>query len=483
VVTNASRLSDSAPLTKSSRRTFLKAGILGAGAVSLSLLAFERFGRKRRQLPELMGALTPSADLTTGLPLLLLPPGFRYHTFSWAGSRLHDGQQVPKRADGMGVVSQTGSRITLVRNHEMTGSSGSMGAVQDSYDVTEAGTSTLVFDSASEQLIDSWVSLSGTLGNCAGGVTPWGTWLSCEEAVFSPALNHLAKPTRQLFWDLENAGREHGFVFEVPAEGVARAEPITAMGQFYHEAAAVDPQSGIVYMTEDISPRAGFYRYIPQQPGKLAQGGRLQMMRVGNGIELRSRMPLREELSVSWVYIAEPEQGFTPGNRSGDGVVTQGIEAGGTAFIALEGCAIHDDKVYFTSKSGGRADAGCVYEYEPRREIVRVLYESSGHDIVSGPDNIIMSPRGSLVVCEDRLTMDKAGQRILGLDAKGDLFPFCQVNPAVGGKYGGHDLRDTVLTSEWAGVTFSMDGSWMFCNVFNPGLTIAITGPWQDGLI
>ena len=365
----------------------------------------------------------------------------------------------------------------------MTGSSGPMGLPGDSYDVTEAGTCTLVFDSQQEQLVDSWVSLSGTLGNCAGGVTPWGTWLTCEEAVFSPALNHLPVPNRQIFWDTGNARKEHGFVFEVPGEGKAHPVPITAMGQFYHEAAAVDPVSGIVYMTEDTGPRSGFYRFVPHRPGKLAEGGRLQMMKVGNGIDLRTRIPAGREWPVSWLDIDEPEKGFTPGNRNGDGVVTQGLKAGGSPFVALEGCVFDQDKVYFTSKNGGKAGAGCVFEYQPRLELIRLLLESNGHDLISGPDNIVISPRGSLVICEDRLSRDKGSQRILGLDGKGNLFPFCQANPGLDAEFGGHDLRRTALTSEWAGVTFSVDGTWLFCNLFNPGMTMAISGPWQDGLI
>lgn len=430
-----------------------------------------------------MGPLGVVEDLSTGLPLLLLPPGFRYRSLSWAGSRFNDGHLVPGRADGMGVVSQSGSRITLVRNHEMTGSSGPMGPAEDSYDVTNGGTSTLVFDSRSEQLIDSWVSLSGTLGNCAGGVTPWGTWLSCEEAVVSPALNHLPVPNRQILWDLGNARKEHGFVFEVPAKGIASPEPIRAMGQFYHEATAVDPDSGTVYMTEDTGPKAGFYRYLPIHPGRLVAGGKLQMMCVGNGMDMRHQMAFQKELPVTWVDIGEPERGFSPGNREGDGVVAQGLAAGGSAFVALEGCVCDQGRVYFTSKMGGRANAGCVFEYEPAKEIIRLLFDSSGHELVSGPDNIIMSPRGSLVICEDRLTRDRASQRILGLNDKGRLFPFCQVNRELDGSFGGHDLRATALKSEWAGVTFSLDGNWLFCNIFNPGVTLAINGPWQEGLV
>jgi hypothetical protein len=192
---------------------------------------------------------------------------------------------------------------------------------------------------------------------------------------------------------------------------------------------------------------------------------------------------LGQEMDVAWVDIPEPTQGFTPGNRNGDGVAAQGLAAGASRFIALEGCAFADGLVYFTSKLGGRAMAGYVLAYEPVREKIWMVYESDGHDQFSGPDNIVVSPRGSLVICEDRLTVSKAAQMVCGLTRDGEFFRFCQVNPRLEGEYGGHDLAATALTSEWAGATFSRDGQWLFLNLYSPGVTLAVTGPWQDGYI
>ena len=127
--------------------------------------------------------------------------------------------------------------------------------------------------------------------------------------------------------------------------------------------------------------------------------------------------------------------------------------------------------------------AGYVLEYDPRREKIRMVFESRGHNHFSGPDNIVMSPRGSLVICEDRLSNPKDAQTIAGLTQTGEFFRFCQVNPDLRGRFGGHDLRATALTSEWAGVTFSKDGEWLFMNIYNPGVTVAVTGPWQEGYI
>jgi secreted PhoX family phosphatase len=467
------------------RRELIKAGLVGGGALSLGLVAWARFGEPRpgADIPEAMGPLKIVADENTGLPLLRLPSGFRYKSFSWGGTPMHDGIAVPGKADGMGVVREQGGRITLVRNHEQYGSDGPIGDPALAFDVTDGGTTTLVWDSEREELVDSWLSLDGTLVNCAGGVTPWGTWLSCEEAPHSPQLRHLPTPSKQLGWHHENATREHGWVFEVPAEGQAVPEPIYDMGQFYHEAVVFDPRSGIAYLTEDNGPIAGFYRFLSNRAGQLAQGGRLQMMKVVDRPVMNDYLQPFDEMDVEWVDIEDPRRGFTPGNRNGDGVARQGLAKGASVFVALEGVAYDSGVVYFTSKIAGRAFAGMVYAYDPAREKIWLVYESPGNKYFSGPDNLIMSPRGSLVLCEDRLSRPHEGQYLAGLTTAGELFKFCQVNPDLDGYHLGHDLGRTAAKSEWAGVCFSGDGKWLFANIYKPGITLAITGPWQDGLI
>ena len=188
-------------------------------------------------------------------------------------------------------------------------------------------------------------------------------------------------------------------------------------------------------------------------------------------------------MAISWADIDEPERGHNPGTHDGKGVVTQGMEAGGSAFRELEGCAWQDGLVFFTSKSGGAAKAGYIFRLDIRASSLELLHESPGRGGFTGPDNIIFSPRGSLLICEDRVFGDPAGQYLAGLNADGSLFAFSRINPVIKGQYLGHDLASTAAESEWAGVCFSPDGRWLFANIYHPGLSCAITGPWVNGLV
>ena len=470
-------------MVRTDRRGFLASGLVAAGGLGLGITAWSRLSRPDvpPKFHPALGRLSAARDKTTGLHLLQLPDGYEYHSFAWAGENLADGYSSPGACDGMGVVGEEGGIVTLIRNHELRGSSGPIGDPKKAWDVTGGGTSTLKFDTATQRLVDSRISLGGTLNNCAGGVTPWGTWLSCEEAPVTPEFRHLGGDLIQKLWQLKNVKKPHGYVFEVHPDGESNPQPIIPMGQFYHEATAIDPQSGVVYMTEDAVPHAGFYRYLPEKPGQLQAGGTLEMLMVEGHGELKGSLPLHQSMSCRWVKIPDPDQGHTPGSHDGAGVVIQGLMAGATAFIALEGCIYHEGSIYFTSKAGGGAASGQLFRFDITQSTVELIYEATVRSSFSGPDNIVVSPRGSLLICEDRLGTSVQGQYIAGLNDTGGLFAFCQINPRLRGHYAGHNLRTTVVNSEWAGACFSANGEWMFVNIYNPGVTLAITGPWEDG--
>ena len=470
-------------MVSSSRRGFLKHALVAAGGLGVGLTAWSQLAKKGSPpgIHQALGPLAPVNDLTTGLPMLKLPKGFRYRSLAWAGDQLGDGYTSPRACDGMGVVRDEDGIVTLIRNHELRGSSGAIGDPDKAWDVTGGGTTTLKFDTRTERLVDSRVSLGGTVNNCAGGVTPWGTWLSCEEGPVTPELMFHGIDLRQRTWQLGNVQKSHGYVFEVHPDGNSNPLPIIPMGQFYHEAAAVDPESGAVYMTEDRAPNAGFYRYLPDVPGDLHAGGILQMMKVEGQQELKYSVPMHRAMKISWVDIPEPGQGHTPGSHDCSGVVNQGLSAGATAFISLEGCVYFDGSVYFTSKAGGNHRSGQVFRLDIATGMMELIFESDGPTGFSGLDNIVVSPQGSLIICEDRLGPFTAGQHIAGLTMAGELFAFCQTNPGIRAGYAGHDLHETAVSSEWAGACFSADGEWMFVNLYSPGVTFAITGPWEGG--
>lgn len=400
------------------------------------------------------GPLSPAGDLA-------LPEGFRYHRFGEAGSLMSSGHPTPLAHDGMAAFPLPNGNVRLVRNHEMAGRGTSQPVLPETYDpAAGGGTTSLEVDPVTRELVADFTSLDGTVRNCAGGPTPWGSWLTCEETTLGVGAG------------LE---RPHGYVFEVPASATGPVEPVPlrAMGRFVHEAVAVDPRSGFVYETEDQNP-GGFYRFVPDEPyggpdrpGDLTRGGRLEMLAVDGArrADLASGQEVGRVLPVRWVPIDDPD----PRNVEADpaAVWSQGRELGGAAFSRCEGCWYGDGAVYFSCTDGGDADEGQIWEYRPGSNAsggtLRLLFESPGADVLHNPDNVCVSPRGGIVLCED----GGPRQFVRGLTPDGRIFDFAE---------------NLVSTSEIAGATFSPDGRTLFFNLQNqPGATYAVWGPWEDG--
>lgn len=463
-------MADSTGKTMSNRRAFLTHSVAAASLLSFRpLLAMAESGGHRVSG---YGPLLPTPDETTGLPLLKLPEGFRYISYGWTGDRMSDGVATPARHDGMAVIKTDGDILTLVRNHEITSDDGAYGEPECQYDSAAAGgTTNLSFDSKNGQWKTSFASLSGTLTNCAGGRTPWNTWLTCEEIVVNPGAVHrrAGRPVR-----LE---KPHGFVLEVPAGGAQHPQAITGMGQFVHEAVAIDANSGIAYLTEDRNPEAGWYRYIPNTPGKLSDGGKLQAAKVVGRPDMRNGVVIGERFSVEWVDIDRPEQGHSEGTEDRSGVYTQAAAAGASKFIRLEGCWAENGIISFTSTNGGDAGAGQVFAYRPSDNSIELIYQSPGRDILDAPDNLTISPRGGLVLCEDG---SRYGSLMHGLTPSGQLYSLAENNVELSGQR--NQLAGDFRDSEWCGACFSDDGQWLFANIQSPGITFAITGPWSKDL-
>ncbi len=448
------------------RRHFLSsASMLALGGPLAAFHARLGSGALSPRAEDGYGRLRATADPATGLRLLEIPEGFRYVSFSWRGDRLDDSRLTPGAHDGMAAFAAPDGRIRLVRNHEIDGDLGAFGTAP-AYDARAGGgTTTVEFNPATGAFVKAWASLCGTTRNCAGGPTPWGSWLTCEETLVEPRLaNRFGKP--------------HGYVFDVPSDGAATAEPLKGLGRFVHEAIAIDPATGIVYLTED-HVAAGFYRFVPKTRGALADGGRLEMLAVDGRPRYDTRMgqTSRRIHTVRWVPIADPDRPHRA-NDLGDaeGVSSQGRAQGAAIFGRLEGAWHSGGSIYFDATSGGTAASGQIWEYVPAREHLRLVFESPGPTVLNKPDNLAVSPRGGLAICEDGVG---GPQRIHGMTRDGRLFPFVRNNAVLNGER--HGYRGDFRGSEFAGVCFSPDGAWMFFNIQTPGMTFALTGPWERG--
>jgi secreted PhoX family phosphatase len=402
--------------------------------------------------------------------LLDLPEGFRYTVLSREGDPLRSGEgPVPSNHDGMAAFAGRGGRTHLVRNHENRATARiPVPAVEGiTYDPAgKGGCTALALDSRNRVLAEH-VAIAGTAVNCAGGRTPWGTWLTCEETEDKAGTNGYAK--------------DHGFIFEVHPSDPHRtgAVPLTAMGRFQHEAIAIDPGTGIVYETEDafLKPFGLFYRFLPHRPlggvGSLRAGGRLQAMRVPGVPDLSTIQETGTSFDhVEWVDVPDPLAASTPTRLQDYG------RGGITHAQKLEGCYWGGAGVYFVSSFARSADGsaadhyGQIWRYDPRRHrLTLVVVFGPDTDVQlpgESPDNICLAPSGGLMVCED----GNGAQHVFGVTRKGEVYAMARGRQNIG-------TAEQPEWGEFAGVTFSPDGDTMYVNCYTPGTTFAVTGPWR----
>jgi secreted PhoX family phosphatase len=466
------------------RRTFLQIGVGAAGALALAgpfsgLLARAASAEAPSVLR--LHPLVDGRDLSDGVVRLALPRGYVYRSFGATGDVMSDGAATPGRQDGMAAFPGPRGRIRLVRNHEQQFSGAPIGDPIRSYDaVTQGGTTTLEVDPHTRRLLGSWVSLTGTSFNCAGSPTPWGTWLSVEETVNGPDVGP----------DFAGAGpdfrQRHGYLYEVDPRwgpnGYPKVTPIRAVGRLPHEVATVDPRTGDVYQTEDqfLFP-SGIYRYRPpanaRRHRRIVDGGVLEMLRIRGATEptaLGGVLPVGAVFPIEWVRIPEPD--FDGGGALNDDAIRtvslQGFAQNAAMFARPEGLWYARGALFFACTRGGATQLainppneygnghGQIWRIDPQRNTLTLLFQSPGADTLDMPDNITITRRGTIVLCEDSID---GSNFVRLLDRHGRLSTFAE------NRFNG---------DEFAGVAISPSGDTLFVNMqAAQGRTFAI---WSE---
>ncbi|GAB2791923.1 alkaline phosphatase PhoX [Streptomyces daliensis] len=431
------------------------------------------------------GPLVPDPD-----GLLALPAGFAYRVLTRSGeTTLETGESTPSNHDGTATFEGPRGSVLLVNNHELKGPRANWkhpvplteGLV---YDPAASGGCTVVEVAGGAGKgggrgghVTEWVGIAGTSTNCAGGRTPWGTWLTCEENTDRAGENGMTK--------------DHGYVFEVdPYDRRANRnpKPLKALGRYDHEAVVVDPKRGHLLLTEDASgPNGLLYRWVPPHGFRHGRGklrgladdaGVLQAMKCsdsgGRFVDDLSRATRPGTVyGVDWAEVPERDARETDVRAQfGDGEVTRARK--------LEGMWWADGGAYVVSSyareddSPGAPHDGQVWFYDPRHRtltlkvLLSVNADPSKDGAFDGPDNITVSPYGGLVIAED----GEGVQHLFGATDDGATYPIARNELNLG-------TPDDPSYSEFTGVVFSPDGKTLYANIQDPGIMFAITGPWR----
>ncbi len=406
------------------RREFLQASVVGTGALAFgSAFWRDALAAPAKEGPSPYGPLKP-ADANG----IMLPEGFSSRVIAQGG------QTVPGTSytwhiwsDGAATYSTDDGGFILVSNSENPPDLG----VQTPG--SPGGASAIRF-AADGSITDAYQILSGTRVNCAGGATPWGTWLSCEE-----------HDTGQV-WECDPTGQE-----------TAVARP--AMGIFEHEAVAVDPDGRCVYLSEDDGS-GGFYRFTPEDYPDLS-AGTLEVAKVGeNGL-------------VEWARVPDPSAADTPTRDQVEGM---------TRFRRGEGIWFDSGTVYLCTTSVHK-----IHTYDTRTRRMDVLYDAAVFEDppLTNVDNVMVSRSGDLFVCEDTDDSEEPGFDIGLITPDRQVSRFLRVTGSQHTGAGG-DAR-----SELTGAIFDPSGERLFFSSqrgFVTGVIYEITGPFrqkapaQDGI-
>jgi secreted PhoX family phosphatase len=413
--------------------------------------------------------------------ILALPKGFSYRVITHCGvTKLESGEFTPSNHDGTATFEGVRGATLLVNNHELRGPRANWphpvplaeGLV---YDPAASGGCTVVEVAEHGADVAEWVGIAGTSTNCAGGRTPWGTWLTCEETEDKAGSNGMTK--------------DHGYVFEVdPYDRAANRapKPIKALGRYAHEAVVVDPKRGHLYLTEDASgPNGLFYRWTP--PTGFRHGrGKLRTLADDAGVlqafkcfdsggafvdDLSRATRIGTVYGVDWVDVPDPDaKTVSTRKQFGAGEITRARK--------LEGMWWGDGGAYvvssFARDESPVAHDGAVWFYDPQRRtltlkvLLGVNPDPSQDGAFDGPDNITVSPYGGLVIAED----GEGVQHLFGALGDGRTYPIARNELNIG-------TAEKPAYSEFAGVTFSPDGRTLFASIQEPGIMLAITGPWR----